>query len=37
MLPFGFISENDSDIIQPEKLGDDNLWFEKNAFDKLLR
>ena len=37
MLPFGFISENDSDIIQPEKLGDDNLWFEQTAFDKLLR
>lgn len=36
MLPFGFMSENE-DAPVPEKLGDDNLWFEQNAFDKLLR
>jgi hypothetical protein len=36
MLPFGFIPDNE-DLPAPEKLGDDNLWFEHDAFDRLLR
>ena len=36
MLPFGFIPQ-DEEMPKAERLGDDNLWFEGDAFDKLLR
>ena len=37
MLPFGFIPESEDTPKGEKILGDDNLWFEGESFDRLLR
>ena len=37
MLPFGFTPDIDETPKGEKMLGDDNLWFEDEAFDRLLR
>lgn len=37
MLPFGFIPDSDDTPKGEKLLGDDNLWFEGDTFDRLLR
>tara|TARA_B100001964_G_scaffold216531_1_gene255846 strand:- start:1146 stop:1823 length:678 start_codon:yes stop_codon:yes gene_type:complete len=37
MLPFGFIPESEDTPKGEKLLGDDNLWFEGESFDRLLR
>jgi hypothetical protein len=37
MLPFGFTPDIDETPKGEKMMGDDNLWFEGDAFDRLLR
>jgi len=37
MLPFGFIPDTIEKPKGEKLMGDDNLWFEGDAFDRLLR